>query len=86
MIDASQDSPRPSTSEFLTRSETVGNHRQRLLLTAAEAAEALQVSPRKLWSLTADGTVPHVRIGRTLRYPIAALQQWVREQTYGGER
>ncbi len=38
-----------------------------LLLTAPEAAKALALSPRKLWSLTAGGDIPSVRIGRAVR-------------------
>ena len=32
-----------------------------LLLTPQQAAEALAISPRTLWSLTASGVIPHVR-------------------------
>jgi excisionase family DNA binding protein len=39
-----------------------------LLLTPRQAAEALAISPRKLWGLTAAGTIPAVRIGRLVRY------------------
>jgi excisionase family DNA binding protein len=53
----------------------------RLLLTAREAAAALSISARKLWSLTASGEVPHVRIGRAVRYPADALTEWVAQRT-----
>ncbi len=48
-----------------------------LLLTATQAAEALAISPRKLWSMTQSGQVPHIRLGRCLRYPAADLQRWI---------
>jgi len=57
----------------------------RLLITASEAARLLAISPRKLWGLTASGEVPHVRIGRSVRYPLADLQVWVQQQTEGGD-
>lgn len=58
----------------------------RLLLTSREAAIALAVSPRKLWSLTASSEVPHVRIGRCVRYPVDDLQRWIDSQTIGGNQ
>lgn len=48
-----------------------------LLLRLDEAAKALAISPRKLWSLTNCGEVPCVRIGRTVRYEVADLQNWI---------
>lgn len=47
------------------------------LLTPKEAASALGISPRKLWSLTAGGDVPCVRIGRSVRYDAADLADFV---------
>jgi excisionase family DNA binding protein len=48
-----------------------------LLLTAAEAARRLSVSPRTLWGLTDRGEVPAVRIGRAVRYSVADLEEYV---------
>lgn len=48
-----------------------------LLLTPRQAAQTLAISPRKLWDLTNSGDVPHIRIGRSVRYPAAALERWV---------
>ncbi len=55
-----------------------------LLLTARQAAQVLAISPRKVWSLTASGEVPHVRIGRSVRYSTADLQRWIDERRIGG--
>ena len=55
-----------------------------LLLTPQQAAEALAISPRKLWSMTASGDVPHIRLGRSVRYPVADLEKWIEEQRKGG--
>jgi excisionase family DNA binding protein len=49
----------------------------RLLLTPGEAAEALRISQRTLWQLTRDQRVKAVRIGRSVRYAVAALQAFV---------
>jgi excisionase family DNA binding protein len=45
-----------------------------LLLKPQDAAGALQISRRKLWSLTADGIIPSVRLGRAVRYSLVDLQ------------
>jgi excisionase family DNA binding protein len=49
----------------------------RLLLTPSEAAAALRISPRLLWSKTKIGEIPCVRIGKAVRYAPTALQQWI---------
>ena len=60
--------------------------RGQLLLTSRQAAEALQVSERKLWSMKALEEIPHVLLGRSVRYPLADLQQWIDERKKGGVR
>jgi len=56
----------------------------RLLLTAAEAAQALAISARSLWALTAPrGPIPVVRVGPTgrgVRYRVLDLERWAAEQ------
>lgn len=52
----------------------------RLLLTATEAAEALAISPRTLWTLTQTGQLRAVRIGpsrRAVRYTIDELEGFI---------
>ena len=49
----------------------------RLLLKPAEAAAALAISPRLLWSKTKRGEIPCVRIGKAVRYLPSALQRTV---------
>lgn len=56
-----------------------------LLMTPQQAAEALAISPRKLWGMTASGEIPHLRIGRSVRYSVADLQVWIEEKK-GGRR
>ncbi|MHC4520305.1 MAG: helix-turn-helix domain-containing protein [Planctomycetota bacterium] len=48
-----------------------------LLLSPREAARALRISERTLFSLTKNGDVPCVRIGRLVRYAPSALQDWI---------
>ena len=58
----------------------------RLALKADEAARALGIGERALWSLTNRNAIPHVRIGRRVLYPVGALTAWLAEQAAQGER
>jgi excisionase family DNA binding protein len=53
-----------------------------LLLTAREAAKALAVSEKTLWTLTTPrGPIPAIRVGeRSLRYSVRALEEWIARQ------
>ena len=53
---------------------------QILALRPKDAAKALGLGSRKLWELTADGTIPHVRCGRAILYPVRELQDWLADQ------
>jgi len=57
-----------------------------LLLTPREAAKALAISPRKLWAMTASGEIPHVRLGRCVRYPVDDLREWIDATKQGTKR
>ncbi len=47
------------------------------LLKSAEAAEMLAISERTLWSLTNANEIPHIRIGKSVRYSVADLEAWI---------
>ena len=64
----------------------VGTKAGLLLLTPQQAAETLAISPRKLWGMTASGEIPHIRLGRCVRYPIDDLQRWIDERKKGGSQ
>lgn len=53
---------------------------EQLLLKPAEAAKALSISTRKLWSMTAGREIPCVRIGKAVRYDPADLRAWIESQ------
>ena len=59
-----------------------------LALRPREAAQALGISVRHLWTLTKDGHIPCVRLGtgrrKTILYPVTALQAWLAEQAQAG--
>jgi len=57
-----------------------------LLLTSRQAAKALQISERKLWGMKAAGEIPHVLLGRSVRYDPQDLQRCIDERKKGGQR
>lgn len=53
----------------------------KLLLSAREAAAALSICEKTLWSMTQPrGPIPVVRLGRSVRYAPDSLRQWIAEQ------
>lgn len=61
-----------------------------LALRPREAAQALGISARTLWGLTAPrGPIPCLRLGhgkrRTVLYPVADLQAWLSRQAEAAE-
>lgn len=58
---------------------------QKLALSASEAAEVLSIGKRKLWLLTNQNAVPHVRLDGRIVYPRHELQRWLSEHTRGGD-
>jgi excisionase family DNA binding protein len=51
------------------------------LLTVVEAARELGISRSKVYELLADGELPSVRIGRTRRIAVTALEEFVADHT-----
>ncbi len=55
-----------------------------ILLRPNEAARALAISPRKLWTLTAIGEIPCIRSVRSVRYDPLDLRDWIEEHKSQG--
>jgi excisionase family DNA binding protein len=54
------------------------------LLRPREAAARLSISERTFWRYIRKGLLPHVRLGedqRTVRVPVAALDEYIRSRT-----
>lgn len=51
-----------------------------LLIDAKEAAKRLKIGSRSLWSLTNQRQIPSIRIGRSVRYPVDGLRDWIRDR------
>ncbi len=47
------------------------------LLIAEEVAEILKVNKDRVYSLARQGVIPHVRIGRQVRFSESALHDWI---------
>ena len=58
----------------------------KLALRARQAAQALGIGERLLWSMTKGGQIPCVRLGsRLILYPVDALRDWLQARTTGGQ-
>jgi len=54
-----------------------------LALRPREAAQALGISERHLWTKTNLKEIPHFRIGRAILYPVHLLEKYLTEQAEG---
>ena len=50
----------------------------RLLMRPKEVAESLGIGLSKTYELLASGELPSIRVGRSIRIPVAELHDWVR--------
>jgi hypothetical protein len=55
----------------------------RLALRPRDAARALGIGERLLWTLTNQGVIPHVRLGRAVVYPVDLLREFLARQARG---
>lgn len=51
-----------------------------LLVKASQAAAMLGISQRFLWTLTQSGELPRVQIGKSVRYEVADLRQFIAQR------
>lgn len=52
----------------------------KLLYTANEVIAATGLSRTKIYALIANGDIPSIRIGTSIRVPAAKLQEWIQAQ------
>jgi len=50
---------------------------EKLLLRPSEAADVLGIARSRTYALIAAGELPSVRIGKSVRVPLAALHAWI---------
>ena len=53
------------------------------LLTVAEVARWLRITPRTVYRFVRNAQLPHVRVGRGLRFTRAAVEAWLRRRAEG---
>ena len=59
---------------------------QPLAIRVSEAARLLDIGRSKCYDLIKTGVLPSIRVGKTVRVPLAALNAWVaRQQSEGVE-
>jgi excisionase family DNA binding protein len=54
---------------------------EKIFAKPSEAADALGLGRSKTYQLIANGTLPSVRIGKSIRVPIEALRRWAEDQS-----
>ena len=74
MIYSNQPGNAPGNAPYVTRR----------LVESLEAAAILSISPRTLWTLTNEGDLPCVRIGRSVRYDLRDLDAWIERHKSAG--
>jgi excisionase family DNA binding protein len=66
--------------DHLSQFEIKGDVMERILLKPTEAAEVIGLGRSKTYELISKGLIPSVRIGKSVRVPVAALRNWVEQQ------
>lgn len=66
--------------------ENATNSPRPLSLRPKEAAKAIGIGERLLWSLTNQGLIPHRRVGRCILYSVAELEKWLADEADKGSR
>ncbi len=55
-------------------------YQDRLLLRPREVAMATGLSRSMVYELIGRGELPSIRVGKSVRVPVADLHQWIRDQ------
>jgi excisionase family DNA binding protein len=53
---------------------------EKLLLKPSEVCQVMGVGRSLVYSLIAQGVIPSVRLGRSIRVPKASLEKWISDQ------
>jgi excisionase family DNA binding protein len=59
---------------------------ERLLLKPSEVMEVLGIGRSMVYGMLACGDLPSVRVGRLIRVPSKALEEWITERQNRAER
>lgn len=55
-------------------------HEKLQTVSVARAAEVLGVHPWTLYRWAREGRIPAIKLGRSVRFRVAALEEWMRQQ------
>jgi len=58
---------------------------ERMLLSPSEVAEVLGIGRSRVYEFLAAGTLPSIRLGRSIRIPAEQLREWIEQRAAGGE-
>jgi hypothetical protein len=84
MMKVSNDEPSPGFNEASTLDQEIGTGPPAArLLTAQNVSAWWQLPLQRVYELARQGTIPHVRINRQLRFDELELTKWLRD---GGTR
>jgi excisionase family DNA binding protein len=56
---------------------------EKRLLSVAEASQLLGMSESFLYKLAESKTIPHLRLGRAVRFDVAQIDAWLRRHSVG---
>ncbi len=56
------------------------------LLTPQQIAELLGVKPSTIYQWTHEGFIPHVKLGRLVRFDEGAVTAWVADRSHAGRK
>ncbi|MCP4612684.1 MAG: helix-turn-helix domain-containing protein [Planctomycetes bacterium] len=56
---------------------------EQLLIRPRDLTKILSLSRSRIYELLATGELPSVRIGRSIRVPVGALNEWIEQQQRG---
>jgi excisionase family DNA binding protein len=59
--------------------ERLGSDALPILITVAEVATVLRIGRTAAWELIREHKIPSVKIGRTRRVPVSAIQEYVEQ-------
>lgn len=74
------DRPRVRSAQPIPRIESVSLPTV-LAVNRRAAAAMLGISERLLWTWTHGGTIPHVRVGARVLYPVEELRKWLERES-----
>lgn len=63
----------------MERADEMGEE-QKLLLRPVEVAERIGVARSRAYELIHAGVIPSIKIGSSIRVPVAALKAWIDQQ------